>query len=155
MKPNTISLRRRQLMIAGLVATSTPAAVFSGQCTGAVSLPGGATVTGPLVQSLVGENLIVSGRVIDVDCNAVAGARVEVRSVPASTTTDADGRFMLAMSATDAGASRALHMEVRAEGYHTHSTQVPFARTATDESIAHPVRDETGVWRSTFGLTVA
>src|SRR5687767_8399528 len=75
-----ISLRRRQLMIAGVAGAAVPAGVLAGLVREEAytdSLPAG--------------DLVVSGRVVDAHGKAIPGALVS--STPdASTTTDGDGR---------------------------------------------------------------
>ncbi len=68
-----VSLRRRQVMIAGVAAAILPAVSFA---TGAAA-----------------ERLILSGRMLGRDGNPLAGAKIDAAGVQA--TTDADGRFIV------------------------------------------------------------
>ena len=68
-----VSLRRRQVIIAGLAAAVLPAVSFA---TGAAAEP-----------------LVLSGRVLDRDGRPLAGASIAAPGV--ETRTDADGRFVV------------------------------------------------------------
>ena len=121
MKPGTISLRRRHLMMAGLAGAAAPAPLFAG--------PGG---------------------------KPLAGAEVEVRHAGASgkfasAITDGDGRFFATIAAADSsGRPRRIHYCVRHEGHET-----PVTHRISDDLVANLRRDDAGVWRTTFGLTLA
>ena len=86
-KQDTLSLRRRRLMIAGLVGIATPAGVFAAQFSPAASA-GSADAPDA--------TLVISGRVLGPDGKPLAGAAID--ALPAagnrphvSATTDADG----------------------------------------------------------------
>ena len=75
-----ISVRRRQLMLAGTASVVAPTVSFA--------FPASASPVGT-------ETLLVSGRIVDTSGKPVAGALVEMASPAHSATTDGDGRFML------------------------------------------------------------
>src|SRR5882672_5021664 len=83
MKPDTISLRRRHLMMAGLAA---PAALYAAQYAG-MAAAGSA------------QRLVMSGRILGADGKPLSGARVELLHPHSNDAigveTDADGRFVL------------------------------------------------------------
>ena len=126
MKPDTISPRRRQLIVGSLAAT--PMAALASQ-------PGGALVT----ESTQGR-LVVSGRIVDADGKPVFGALVEALRAgsDAKATTDADGRFMIT-----ATASTRLRCRVSHKDHGTHTEELALAA------------DEAGTWRGTFGTALA
>ena len=144
-KPDTISLRRRYLMIAGVTGAVTPVAVFAGQ-------PGDAMVA-ELAASTGKGKLILSGRILGHDGKALSGAVVELlrahSSGDAGATTDADGRFMLTTVAAERIDYRVIH-----DGNATPVRQLRFARVPGDH-VARLQRDDEGTWRATFGLTLA
>lgn len=159
MKPNTISLRRRQLVIAGLAAAATPGALFAAQCK--VGATGGEPQLTEVFTEGTDEMLVISGRVVGSDCTALSGARVEVwyadPKTAATTTTDADGRFLLTASIPSHGDSRAFNIAVTRPDGRTltarrHVTREP---GVSGEALAQVQRDESGVWRTTLGLTFA
>lgn len=146
MKPSTISLRRRHLMMAGLAGAAAPAPLFAGQLTVAEV---GTTGSAPM--------LIVSGRILGgPDGKPLAGAAVEVwhsaaNSGLASATTDGDGRFFTMIAPADSsGRSRRIHYRVRHEGRET-----PVTQRISGDLVANLRRDDAGAWRTTFGLTLA
>jgi hypothetical protein len=152
---NTISLRRRQVMIAGLAAAAAPAPLFAQVCVpvaGAASRP---PKVAELVAAIEGDKLIVSGRVMGSDCKPLAGALVEVWSASSergtSVTTDADGRFML----TTAAATEGLQLRVSHRGQTIQTQRRLMTEGDTDGVTAHVERDESGVWRTTLGLVLA
>lgn len=126
MKRDTISLRRRQLIVGSLAAT--PMAALAAQA------------NGTLVTAASQGKLVVSGRILGADGNPVFGALVEVlRAGPEATaTTDADGRFMLTTTASTRLRYRVSHKE--------HGTRVEQLSLAQDDA---------GIWRGTFGLALA
>jgi hypothetical protein len=154
-KPNTISLRRRHLMIAGLAGATVPAASLSALCAGDEPAHDAAGT----VAIARGDTLLVSGRIVDVACKAVAGARVELLQPharqAAAAITDGDGRFVL----TTTSAHAARHVDYRV----THGVQsatvsrVHFARRAraARTDLAQLQRDEAGIWRTTIGVMLA
>jgi protocatechuate 3,4-dioxygenase beta subunit len=146
MKPGTISLRRRHLMIAGFAGAAAPAPLFAGPIAVAEVAADAGT-----------PRLVVSGRILGgPDGKPLVGARVEAwhldaRDDPASATTDGDGRFFLAISPADSvGRLRRIHYRVSHQGHETAVTQ----RIAGD-LVANLRRDDAGAWRTTFGLTLA
>ena len=180
MKHNTISLRRRHLVLAGLAGVAAPATLFAGQCGGTLR---NAPVVAELFASGSGgkDKLVVSGRILGApDCKPLAGATVEVwhadanrdyraftrgkqddpGCVPcASVTTDADGRFMFTtiVSAEYPGHPRHINYRVTHQGHAMPVTQLYFARErgVPDDRVAQVHRDDAGTWRATFGLTLA
>ena len=121
-----VSQRRRHLMIASVAGAVTPAAVFAGAGAGQEML----TVAG---------RLVVSGRVVDAESKAVAGALVEVAR-GMNTTTDGDGRFVLALP------DRRRHApSVRVSHAGHESRVVP---------LTHFDRDDAGTLRTTLGLNL-
>jgi protocatechuate 3,4-dioxygenase beta subunit len=152
MKPNTISLRRRHLMIAGLAGVATPHALFAGQITF------DAPTASRIDAYRSGDKLIVSGRIVDANGKAVADARIEVLHAQAgarsSVATDADGRFMLTTIAPE---TRQIEYRVSHKDHPTRATRLHLApnRGVRDDVIARLQRDDAGVWRTTFALTLA
>ncbi len=136
MKRKTISLRRRQLMIAGLASAAAPA--FA-----AAVLPGHGSVDRSALPT--GDELLLSGRVVGPDGLPLPHATIELAHGDVRTMTDADGRFMVTTTAPRAGRLdyRIVHGERRAWVRHS---------TLAGGSLQ---RDEAGVWRTTVGLTVA
>ena len=127
MKPDTISPRRRQLIVGSLSAA--PMAALASQT-------GGSLTTAVTQQG----QLVVSGRVLDADGKAVIGALVEVLRAgsDASATTDADGRFMLTTTASTRIRYRVSHPD--------HESRVEQLQLAQDGA---------GTWRGTTGLALA
>ena len=125
-----VSQRRRHLMIAGFAGAVTPAGVFAGV---------GPQDAAPAAQILEGR-LVVSGRVVDGEAGAIAGALIEVTR-GASTVTDGDGRFVLELPERR---RRALSVRVSRAGHA--DRVVPVSRFD---------RDEAGTLRTTLGLTIA
>ena len=126
MKPDTISPRRRQLIVGSLSAA--PMAALASQAGGSIAA---VTQQGQLV---------VSGRILDADGKPVFGALVEVlRGGPEATaTTDADGRFMLAATASTRIRYRVTHQD--------HETRVEQMSLSQDAA---------GTWRGTTGVALA
>jgi protocatechuate 3,4-dioxygenase beta subunit len=127
MKPDTISPRRRQLIVGSLAAM--PMSALASQA-------GNAAVT---AASHPGQ-LVVSGRILAADGRPVFGALVEVLRAgsDATATTDADGRFMVTTTASTRIRYRVSHKD--------HETRV--------EQL-NLVQDGAGTWRGTFGLALA
>ena len=161
MKHDTISLRRRYLVIAGLAGVAAPATLFAGQCSGTLR---NASVGAELFAG-GGDKLVVSGRILGApDCKPLAGAMVEVwhasgRVPCASVITDADGRFMFTTIAPAEypGRPRHIHYRVSRQGHATPVTQLYFAREhgVSDDRVAQLQRDNAGTWRASFGVTLA
>ena len=157
MKRNTISLRRRHLMMAGLAGVATPATIFAGQRGDALFADLSATTGGGK------GGLVVSGRILDTDGKPLFNASVEVwhavaRRERARATTDGDGRFFATIApAEHSGRPRQIHYRVSHEQHGTLVKQLYLARErgVSDDLVSHLQRDDTGVWRTTFGLTVA
>jgi hypothetical protein len=150
----TISLRRRHLMLAGVAGVLAPAGVFAAHS-------GSASSGAPVIAVALAEGsrddgrLVVSGRIVGPDRKPLADAAIEVRlpgaTTPhASTTTDADGRFMFT-TATHAARDGDLQPLIYRVSHPRHAaleTRLDFARTQLQ-------RDEAGAWRATMGLALA
>jgi hypothetical protein len=106
-----VSLRRREVIIAGLASFFPPLLSFAAPP----------------------EKVILSGRILDRDGKALAGATVEAGG---SATTDADGRFLLVTS------TRA-YRGVTCDG------------CPVEGFVSNRRRDHDGTWRATVGLTLA
>lgn len=143
---DTISLRRRHLLIAGVVGAATPVIVFAGRKSKLHEAPSRGTM----------EKLVVSGRIAGaLDGKPLAGAVIEAwptgsSADPAVVATDADGRFVLTtMAPTEPhDRPRALRYRVRYAG-----RELP-AQTRSSAAVQWQ-RDDTGVWRTSLGLSVA
>lgn len=157
MKPDTISLRRRHLMMAGLAGVAAPFIAFAEERAGAPRVGHG-------VASEDMQKLVISGRVLGAaDGKPLAGATVEAwtdSGLPlcAGVASDADGRFMFAASAPSAysGAPRHVRYRVSYNGQATPVTELQFdgGSAAAPYRVAHLQRDESGVWRGSFGVTL-
>jgi protocatechuate 3,4-dioxygenase beta subunit len=161
MRPNTISLRRRHLMIAGLAGVAAPASLYAGQWSGK---PGAALDGGLAASASAGvERMIISGRILGMDRKPLAGAAVEMWRADAvrartSVTTDADGRFFTTIApAPYSGRLSHINYRVSHKGHETPATPLYFARErgVSDDRVAHLQRDDAGVLRATFGTTFA
>ena len=147
MKPKTISLRRRQFMIAGLAGAAAPAV--------GLAAPEASRASPSLFEMTIGrgDTLLVSGRVVDASGRPLIGSRVELLQHGVAGATDGDGRFVL--TATAARASRGVLCRV-SDGRRARVTYLAFARRRSRqrEGIAVLDRDERGTWRTTCGLSV-
>jgi protocatechuate 3,4-dioxygenase beta subunit len=153
MKQNTISLRRRHLMIAGAAGVATPMSAVAGLC-GRGSMGAHAEP----IAIPAGEKLVVSGRIVDSRCKPVVNATVEAWHAHAHRTsvrTDGDGRFMFTTT-TPAG-RRPIDYRVGGKDCATGPRQLHLVTSAgsTDGAISQLHRDDAGVWRTTFALTLA
>ena len=126
MKPDTISLRRRQLIVGSLAATPMAALATTSNSAFTIAATQG--------------KLVVSGRILGADGKPVFGALVEVLRAgsEAAATTDADGRFMLTTTASTRIRYRVSHAE--------HETRVEQLNLEADDA---------GTWRGTFGIALA
>lgn len=133
------SPRRRHLMLAGAAGLAASSGVFA--------LPS-------FAEPVPGETLLVSGRIVDAEGKPLADAWVEGPGANRSeriarTRTDADGRFMLTTSVSQADS----YVDYRVSHVHGFARErVPLAYR---EAPTRFQRDEQGVWRTTFALTVA
>ena len=156
MKPNTISLRRRQLLIAGLAGAATPGALFAAQCNVTAA---GQLQLAEIFTKGTEETLVVSGRIVAGDCKPLAGALVEVwytdPRTAVATSTDADGRFVLTTIVPASGDSRSFKIAVSRPGEEHTLTAQRFTREpgVSDDAPMQVHRDEAGLWRTTLGLT--
>ena len=156
MKHHAISLRRRHLMVAGLAAAAAPAIFFASR---RADTPGEAFTA----RLAAGQHkLVVSGRIRRSDGKPLAGAKVEIRCTsagaePIIATTDADGRFMFTTMASTESTGRLRHLDCRVcdQGQDRLVTQLHFPRRGSDDHEQSLQRDSAGVWRASFGLTVA
>jgi hypothetical protein len=159
-KPNTISLRRRQVIVAGLAAAAAPAALFAAQCDVASAAPSQPQLTEVFTEG-TDALLVISGRVVGSDCKALAGAVVQVWYVDpkqaVATTTDADGRFVLTADVPATGETRDFKISVTPPDGRTVTAQRRFTLDAgpSDDTLAQVHRDEAGTWRTTLALTLA
>ena len=130
-----VSLRRRQIILAGFGSLAAPAALYAAQGDG-LRRP----------HASAEEKLVLSGRVLGPAGKPLAGATVEVgyaaRNSGGSVLTDGDGRFVL-VTTTPAGRREQLRYRVTCAGH------------ATEGQLSKQQRDENGTWRTTFGLTLA
>lgn len=154
MKSKKVSLRRRQLVIAGLAGSAAPA--LAGQFRGS-----GAAV-GELGAVEADHGLVVSGRVIGRNGRPLAGAAVEVwranaRTGGARATTDGDGRFFAKVAADSPGRPYRIHYRVSAGGRTLAADELYFARgrAVAERRSGYLQRDEEGTWRATFGISLA
>jgi hypothetical protein len=138
MKSNGISLRRRQLMLAGTATMAVPTGLFAFP---AVASPRGS------------ETLLVSGRIVDGRGKPVAGALVEMASPQYKTTTDGDGRFMLTTRVSRRDRYVDYRVSRTASSPVHHRLRVAYNDGSTDANTL--LRDEQGVWRTTFALMLA
>ncbi|MBI3376515.1 MAG: hypothetical protein HY017_32775 [Betaproteobacteria bacterium] len=159
---DTISLRRRQLMIAGLAGVASPAVVFAGQFSGAARDALAADLADGVIGG--GGKLVISGRILGApDAMPLSGALIEVlladeNGERAVTTTDADGRFMFTTMVPLAQRGRSQHLDCSVSDAErgTVVTQLYFAHEPgiSGDRIAQLQRDDMGVWRASFGLTL-
>ena len=130
------SVRRRRIVIAGIVAGATPAGLLAAQRLAGHSVS--ASVVALTVAS--GGRLVVSGRVVDSAGTPVAGALVAGRHDGMNATTDADGRFMLVANPAERSTPAIdIHVSHRSTSTNDHV----FVR-----------RDEVGSWRGTLEVAL-
>ncbi len=135
MNSKPVSLRRRQLMLAGAAGIAAPSGVFALQ---------------PVSGFLPGEMLLVSGRIVDGNGKPIAGAWVTGTGGNPSDTparTDGDGRFMLETQVSGAGT----YVEYGVGDLRSGASKR--VSVSYREAPARFKRDEQGVWRTTFTLT--
>lgn len=161
MKINVISLRRRHLMIAGVAGVAAPVTLFAG--------PRGGNPSDALVAELSAsassgaEKLVLSGRILGANRKPLADATVEVWQADAngehaSVITDADGRFFTTIAPVgQSGRPQHIRYRVSHNGRETLVKQLHFAREPgiPADQVAQLQRDDTGIWRTTFGVTLA
>ena len=143
MKPGIESIRRRQVIITGVASVAAPGFVLAADRAVRINSHDVTALEGHT--ALRGDKLVVSGRVIDAASRAIAGATVETDGA-AQTKTDADGRFMLIVSAPVLGTRHAVDIRV------THPKRP--ARTAHIDSRALTHRDEHGTRRATLEVAL-
>jgi len=144
-KRTVISLQRRHLMIAGLASAAAPAVLLS--------TDGRADLSAALnVAPRSGERLVISGRIVTREGTPLHGATIEaMHGERVRATSDADGRFML-LATTPRGGALAYRVT-----HDVHGTHEGFLRLADVETARalHAQRDDAGVWRAAFGVTLA
>lgn len=126
------------------------------------------------------EKLLVSGRILGTDCKPLAGALVEVWQADAkgdysgytrgktddpgcllraSLTADGDGRYFFntVVPGEYPGRPRHIHYRVSHKGHATLVTQLYLDKglSAPVPLVVRPKRDETGMTRATFDVTLA
>ena len=155
---NLISIKRRQLMIAAAACAAAPAGAFAARCGGGEV----AAAENPFGAGGAGQKLVLSVRILGFGCQPLGGAVIEVwhaDAAPVRTTTDADGRFVLTTSApAGAGADVPyLSYHVTHPSHDLRARALRFTRQTGGavENVARLERDDAGVWRAAFGLTVA
>lgn len=154
-QPNTISIKRRQLLIAGAAGAAAPAGLLAAQCGGG-EVAAAQDVFGA---DGAGKKLVLSGRVLGFGCQPLAGAVIEVWQDDATrvrATTDGDGRFVLTTVAPARGRAPHLSYYVTHPLHDLRARELYFTREPDPaaESVARIERDAAGVWRAAFGLTV-
>ena len=151
------SAKRRQLMIAGAVISTVPAGAFAARCGGGIV----SASENPFAAGSAGQKLVLSGRILGVDCQPLAGAIIEAwhgAAAPVRTTTDADGRFVLitAVPAADGGQPRLSYLVTHpSHDARVHELRFTGASNGAAQGVAQIERDAAGVWRAAFGVTLA
>jgi protocatechuate 3,4-dioxygenase beta subunit len=152
-----ISIKRRQLMIAGVAGAAAPAGLLAAQCGGGVVAAAG----NAFGTDAAGQALVLSGRVLGFGCQPLAGAVIEAWHAAATTvrtTTDADGRFMLTTLAPAGGRGVAPHLSYHvthpAHDLRVHELYFTRQSGRAVEGVAQLERDSAGVWRAAFGLSL-
>ena len=124
MNSNIISVRRRQLMIAGSAAAATPATLLAAPCGGSAAAFDTPEIVGLTVSR--GDKVIVSGRVVDAASSAVRGATIETCHDGARATSDADGRFMIVATPPRSGLSQPVEVRVSYAARDTRTAYAPW-----------------------------
>jgi protocatechuate 3,4-dioxygenase beta subunit len=144
-KRTAVSLQRRQLMIASLAGIAAPALFASSGSHAEMS----ATMN---IAPGSGEQLVLSGRVVTRQGAPLQGATIETtRGIYARAATDADGRFMLVTATPRAGT---LSYRITHDAHGTHEGILQLTHVDTARHV-HAQRDDAGVWRAAFGVTLA
>jgi hypothetical protein len=154
MKINTICLRRRHLMMAAAAGAATPASAF----TFLRGAPAMAPAIGAAGAPHHGEKLIVSGRIVDAKGKPVSNATLEAwheRVHRTSVATDADGRLMFTTTTPAEREGISYRISRGNSRAREGRFQLYSGAGAGDAPLAHLHRDDAGVWRSTFALTLA
>lgn len=151
------SAKRRQLMMAGAVISVLPAGALAASCGGGIV----AASENPFAAGSAGQKLVLSGRILGVDCQPLAGAIIEAwhgAAAPVITTTDADGRFVLvtAVPAADGAQPKLSYLVTHpAHDARVHELNFTRASNGSAQGVAQIERDAAGVWRAAFGMTLA
>ena len=145
MKRTAVSLQRRQLMIASLAGLAAPILL--------TPLESRAHMSSMLnVAPRSGDRLVLSGRVVTRQDTPLQGARIETtQGERVHATTDADGRFMLMTTTPGAGS---VSYRISHRGHDAYEGTLQLTQLDTAREI-HAQRDEDGVWRAAFGVTLA
>jgi len=158
MKRDEVSLRRRHIIIAGVLSAAAPGTVFASQC-GVVD---GTRAADAYEGSFQGSGeLLVSGRVVGADCKPVADALVELPPPRSggdgiAVRTDGDGRFMLVTMLPARTDAKYLNYRVSHPEHGTRAARLHFARRLgiPSDAVTQLQRDDAGVWRATFGVSL-
>jgi hypothetical protein len=103
------------------------------------------------------ERLVISGRVLDARCNAVKGASIEASFADnATTSTDADGRFMLVIDRRSTAAAQAVPLHVTHPQHRARVARVGLTQRThvAHDALAPLARDEAGAWRGALSLVL-
>jgi len=151
MKSNSVSLRRRSIVIGGFAVAAAPALPAAG-------LDGTAAVA-----TMDGQGgLVISGRILARDGRPLTGATVEIlgardAQAAATATTDGDGRFYAAVPSGRRGRPSLIRYRVSRNGRTLAVRELRFARgrQVAERQAGHLQRDDSGAWRAAFGLALA
>lgn len=155
MKPDLISLQRRNLLIAGTAAVVVPAIWYGATRTATATPAGTRSAT----------TMIVSGRLTAANGQPLAGATVlawpdcgKPDAGHCSVTSDGDGRFVFSTDAPHHSADgiQPMHVYVTHPASEPQYTQLHFeqGRDARDSVHARTVLDRHTL-RASFGLTIS
>lgn len=161
-KPGSISLQRRHLMIAGAAAAVIPAGWFF------TTRVRAANFAAPAPAEAHATTLVASGRLTTADGKPLAGATVHAwySCAPQGAnnehacviTTDADGRFVFSTIAPHVSADgiQPMHVYVRHQDIEAHHSYVTFGpdRSLPEAVVAQTLLDHDTL-RACFSLTVA
>lgn len=160
LKTESISLKRRTLMIAGAVTAVSGGAIYT-----AAQHFGARPAT--RVSATAGSSLLASGRIVTPDGKPLAGASVLAWYVCApmnkgdnehcQVTTDADGRFVFNTVAPGVSADgiQPMRLYVTHPDIEPHHAQVSFERGRDDAHVIHAqTLLDRDTLRASFGLTV-
>jgi hypothetical protein len=140
-------------MIAAAAVASSPAGAFT-VLRGAPAL---APALGAMGMPRSGDKLVVSGRIVDGSGKPVANATLEAWHAHVHRTTvmsDGDGRLMFTTT-TPAGREGIAYRITRANGSARQGRLELTAPAGSNDALTQLRVDESGVWRTTFALTLA
>jgi hypothetical protein len=137
-----------------VLTAAAPLSLFASDCLppGTASFDTTATLTPGLA-----DKLVISGRIVDADRNAVARASIEAPFAEnARTTSDADGRFMLVIDRRSAEVAQSMQLKI---AHAEHRTQVARLGLSRKTHVAHHraagfERDESGAWRTALSFVL-